>query len=288
VTKFHAKVETVEQFPHLLRQAFREATTGTPRPVHLDVAGLTGDALTALPIAQAVVADACHTQYPAFRPQPDPQALAAAAEAIARAERPVLVADRGAVVAQAGEALLQLASRLQCPLAVTLDAKSIVPEDHPLFRGTVGLYGRSSTNRMMAEADLVIYAGSNTSDHTTANWTLPRPGTPIANVAAVSGNCVSTATSASLFASQPMLPPRPVKIPTSRRSALNSVTVGAGAIAGRGAAPGAADWAGAWADRVPRASRPADANNEERTRKSRRFIPSFNHEPSPMNTPKNR
>lgn len=182
VTKFHAKVETVEQFPHLLRQAFREATTGTPRPVHLDVAGLTGDALTALPIAQAVVADACHTQYPAFRPQPDPQALAAAAEAIARAERPVLVADRGAVVAQAGEALLQLASRLQCPLAVTLDAKSIVPEDHPLFRGTVGLYGRSSTNRMMAEADLVIYAGSNTSDHTTANWTLPRPGTPIVQI----------------------------------------------------------------------------------------------------------
>ena len=38
----------------------------------------------------------------------------------------------------------------------------------------VGLYGRSCTNHMVDEADLVIYFGSNTSDHTTANWKLPR------------------------------------------------------------------------------------------------------------------
>jgi acetolactate synthase-1/2/3 large subunit len=38
VTKFHAQMEVVEQMPHLIRQAFREATTATPRPVHLDAA----------------------------------------------------------------------------------------------------------------------------------------------------------------------------------------------------------------------------------------------------------
>ena len=48
VTKMHASVETLEEIPHLLRQAFRVATTGTPRPVHLDMAGLTGDAITHL------------------------------------------------------------------------------------------------------------------------------------------------------------------------------------------------------------------------------------------------
>jgi acetolactate synthase-1/2/3 large subunit len=48
VTKFHAQIDTLEQIPHLMRQAFREATTGTPRPVHLDMAGLTGDAITSL------------------------------------------------------------------------------------------------------------------------------------------------------------------------------------------------------------------------------------------------
>ncbi len=47
VTKFHASVDALEQIPQLMRQAFREATTGTPRPVHLDMAGFTGDAITA-------------------------------------------------------------------------------------------------------------------------------------------------------------------------------------------------------------------------------------------------
>jgi acetolactate synthase-1/2/3 large subunit len=47
VTKFHAGVDALEQIPQLTRQAFREAT-GTPRPVHLDMAGYTGDAITPL------------------------------------------------------------------------------------------------------------------------------------------------------------------------------------------------------------------------------------------------
>ena len=46
VTKFSAVVDNAEQLPHLLRQAFREATTGAPAPVHLDVQGMTGDFAT--------------------------------------------------------------------------------------------------------------------------------------------------------------------------------------------------------------------------------------------------
>ena len=43
VTKFSAVVDNAEQLPHLLRQAFREATTGAPAPVHLDIQGMSGD-----------------------------------------------------------------------------------------------------------------------------------------------------------------------------------------------------------------------------------------------------
>lgn len=72
VTKFHGRIDTLEQIPHLLRQAFREATTGTPRPVHLDIAGFTGDALTPLEGMFDIVADEAHTRFPAFRPPPIP------------------------------------------------------------------------------------------------------------------------------------------------------------------------------------------------------------------------
>lgn len=177
VTKFHGRIDTLEQIPHLLRQAFREATTGTPRPVHLDIAGFTGDALTPQEGLFDIVADEAHTRFPAFRPTPDPAAVQRAVAAIKAAARPVIVADRGVEIFGGGAAVVQLAERIQAPVVATLDAKAVVAEDHPLFRGMLGLYGRSCANHVVAEADLVIYAGSNTSDHTTANWQMPREGT---------------------------------------------------------------------------------------------------------------
>lgn len=182
VTKFSARIEELVQMPHLVRQAFREATTGTPRPVHLDVAGHTGDALTHLQCDFPIDVDDAHTRYPAFRPEPDPQALGRAIAAIERAQRPVIFADRGVNVSGARDALQALATRIQAPVVVTLDAKAAMPEDDPLFCGPAGLYGRSCANHVVDEADLVIYAGSNVSDHSSGNFKMPRSGTAIVQI----------------------------------------------------------------------------------------------------------
>lgn len=182
VTKFHAQMEVLEQMPHLIRQAFREATTATPRPVHLDIAGFTGDALTPLEIDAEISVDECHTHFPAFRPAPDSLAIERAVIAIKLSKKPVIIADRGVIISGAKEALRALGEKIQAPITATLDAKSSILETDPLFRGMVGLYGRSCTNRIISEADLVIYAGSNTSDHTTANWKLPSVGIPIIQI----------------------------------------------------------------------------------------------------------
>jgi len=182
VTKFHGRIDAQEQIPLLFRAAFREATTGTPRPVHLDVAGFTGDALTATEGTFDLTVDDAHKRFPAFRPAPDPAAIERAIVAIKASQRPVIVADRGVIVSGASAALARFAERIQSPVVVTLDAKHAMLEDHKLARGAVGLYGRGCANHVVAEADLVIYAGSNTSDHTTANWTMPKQGTAIIQI----------------------------------------------------------------------------------------------------------
>ncbi len=182
VTKFHAQIDVVEQIPHLVRQAFREATTATPRPVHVDFAGYTGDAVTPLEADFDLDVDDAHSRYPAFRPAPDPDAVALAASAIERASRPVIVGDRGAIICGAEHALAMLAERIEAPVVATLDAKSVMVEDHRLFRGVAGMYGRGCANHVIAEADLIIYAGSNMSDHTTVNWKMPRAGTSIIQI----------------------------------------------------------------------------------------------------------
>ena len=43
VTKFAAAVDSAADLPRLLRQAWRAAMTGTPRPAHLDFNGLQGE-----------------------------------------------------------------------------------------------------------------------------------------------------------------------------------------------------------------------------------------------------
>ena len=182
VTKWQGRIDVLEQIPHVMRQAFREATTGTPRPVHIDMAGYTGDAVTAEEGSFDVIADETHIRFPAFRPAPDPVAVQKAVAAIKNSTRPVIVADRGAEICGAGEAVARLAERIQAPVVATLDAKAIMVDDQPLFSGTLGTYGRSCANHVVAEADLVILAGSNTSDQTTANWRIPKEGTAIIHI----------------------------------------------------------------------------------------------------------
>jgi acetolactate synthase-1/2/3 large subunit len=45
--------------------------------------------------------------------------------------------------------------------------------------GVVGSYSRWSANKVVSEADLVFFIGTNTGDMVTNNWTLPKKGVPV-------------------------------------------------------------------------------------------------------------
>ncbi len=182
VTKFNAYVDDAEQLPFLMRQAFREATTGTPRPVHLDVLGLSGDMAAGSKLDAEVAVEAPFRQYPAFRPEPEPGRIAEAARRIAKADRPVLVAGGGVTASGAQAEVVRLAEKLSVPVATSLNAKGTIPEDHPLSAGVVGTYSRKCANEIVSEADLVVFIGSHTGGQVTHFWQIPRPGTPVIQI----------------------------------------------------------------------------------------------------------
>ena len=182
VTKFNAYVDGVEQVPLLLRQAFREATTGAPRPVHLDFMGLAGDLAAGSKFDAEVTVEPTFRRYPAFRPEPEPARIAEAARRIARAGRPVLVAGGGVAASGAQAEVVRLAEKLSLPVATSLNAKGAIPENHPLSAGVVGSYSRKCANEIVSEADLVIFVGSHTGGQVTHFWQIPRPGTPVVQI----------------------------------------------------------------------------------------------------------
>lgn len=182
VTKYNVEVVEAEQLPFLMRQAFREATSGKPGPVHLDFIGREARELEVAEGLPTPEADLQFSSYPPFRPAPDEASVAAAVRAIQAAERPVIVAGGGVRISQAADALVAFAEHRGIPVATSVDGKGAIDERHRLSVGVVGGYSSWCANRTVYEADLVIFVGSATGDQTTHNWTIPRLGTRIVQI----------------------------------------------------------------------------------------------------------
>ncbi len=181
VTKANFQVDEAGRLPDLLRQAFREATSGTPGPVNLLLAGKEGD-IEKDSLETDLAVEECFTQVPAHRPAPEPKRVREVARELEQAQRPVIVAGGGLRWSGAGAELLELAKKLSIPVAASLNAYSLVPEDFPLYLGVPGTYSRPCANQALAKADLVLFVGSQTGGQVTHFWRFPRPGTKVIQI----------------------------------------------------------------------------------------------------------
>ncbi|MBV9327829.1 MAG: thiamine pyrophosphate-binding protein [Chloroflexi bacterium] len=183
VTKWNAEVESPARLPDIVAQAFRAATTGAPGPVHVELRGNTGQVGVSgesLPFALNV--DRRFGEVPPFRPVADASLIRQALQALTSAERPVIVAGGGVMWSRAEAELVELAEKLSIPVATSLHAKATIAESNPLNVGVCGTYSRECANRVVAEADLVFFVGSQTGSMITTNWQVPRPGTRIVHL----------------------------------------------------------------------------------------------------------
>jgi acetolactate synthase-1/2/3 large subunit len=179
VTKWNAEVETPARLPDIVAQAFRVATSGAPGPVHVELRGNTGqvaagDPNRTLPFELNV--DPRFGEVPPFRPVADASLIRNAVQALSTAERPVIVAGGGVMWSRAEAELVELAERLSIPMATSLHAKATIAESNPLNVGVCGTYSRECANRVVSEADLVFFVGSQTGGMVTTNWHVPAPG----------------------------------------------------------------------------------------------------------------
>ena len=179
VTKYSAFVANPEQFPVYLRQAFRSATSGTPRPVHLDLEGIAGSSVIDREAELDVIIEDDFAQVPPFRPEAELEKVTAALQLLTNAKRPIIVAGGGVTASDARAELVALAEKLSIPVATALNAKAMFPYDHPLAVGVPGSYSRACANQAVCEADLVFFIGSHTGGQVTNGYSIPPQGTPI-------------------------------------------------------------------------------------------------------------
>lgn len=182
VTKFNAQPLSSETFPHVIRQCFREVTTGNPRPAHMELEGVGGEVFEITEMTEDFINEAAFTKYPAYRPAADAETVKKAAVKINQAKKPVFVSGRGVFISDDENVMTALAEKANIPVVTTPDGKTTINDDHPLWTGVVGGYGMNCGNQTVADADLVIYIGSQVSDQTTLGFNVPPATTPIIQI----------------------------------------------------------------------------------------------------------
>jgi tartronate-semialdehyde synthase len=164
VCKWAYQVKETAQLPWAFREAFRVAREGRPGPVLID---LPLDVQTGADIAYDPATD--HA-LPLVAPAPNPAAIAAALDLLSDAERPLILAGGGVIIADAAGELVGLAEDLCIPVSPTLMGKGAIPEDHPLWAGTVGIQTcQRFANQIFLESDVVLAVGARFGDRHTGD-----------------------------------------------------------------------------------------------------------------------
>lgn len=154
VTKAATTVLEAAQVPGVFQQAFHLMRTGRPGPVLIDLP-------IDVQLAEIEFDPDLYEPLPVHKPAATRKQIERALEMLNASERPLLVAGGGIINADASELLVEFAELTGVPVVPTLMGWGIIPDDHELNAGMVGLqtshrYG----NANFLESDFVLGIGN--------------------------------------------------------------------------------------------------------------------------------
>ena len=156
ITKWARSVTHTDRIPEFVAMAFRQAVSGRPGPVFLEIPI---DVLFAR-------AEEDKVAFPEnYRPKspagPSRESLAQALQWLGEAERPAILAGGGVWFAQAAKELTEFAELTHTPVMANAKARGAISEDHPLCFGAFGaIHPAAHARRGGKSADLVILLGT--------------------------------------------------------------------------------------------------------------------------------
>lgn len=103
---------------------------------------------------------------------PQPKEIDEAVAVLASAKRPLLIAGGGVHYSQAREALAEFAEGTGIPVAETFGGKGSALNDADWVLGGIGLEGNPATNRLVAQADVILSVGTRLTDFATGSQTI--------------------------------------------------------------------------------------------------------------------
>lgn len=162
VTKHSFLVQSADEIPEIIAEAFHIATHGKPGPVVIDLPKNVQRAMTTAEYPERVCLRAYHPESMATASQ-----MSRLAKLINEAERPVIYAGGGVIAAGAAKDVAALARRANIPVATTLMGLGAFPETDPLSLHLAGMHGTAAANYAISKCDLLLALGVRFSDRVT-------------------------------------------------------------------------------------------------------------------------
>ncbi|MDO4466663.1 MAG: biosynthetic-type acetolactate synthase large subunit [Bacillota bacterium] len=161
ITKHNFFVNKVEDLAPAVRNAFRIANEGRKGPVLIDI---TKDVTAALYDYEPQKPMKC-----AKSKTPSALAIEELALMIKQSKRPMIYFGGGVVASDAVEELVQLIEQGNIYACHTMMATGVLPYNHPMNLGMIGMHGNVASNSCIQKADLVIAIGTRFSDRVALN-----------------------------------------------------------------------------------------------------------------------
>jgi acetolactate synthase-1/2/3 large subunit len=176
IVKHSFSIESAEEIPRVIKEAFYIATSGRPGPVVIDIPKDTTapDKLFDYNSPKSV-------KIRSYNPpvEPEPKQIERAVLEILKAKKPVIYAGGGAINSNASKELYELNEILNFPVTNTLMGLGVYPAEHERFMGMLGMHGTYQSNMAMHNADLIIAIGARFDDRITNTPDLFAPNAKI-------------------------------------------------------------------------------------------------------------
>jgi acetolactate synthase-1/2/3 large subunit len=177
VTKHNYLVKNVDDLPRIIAEAFHIASTGKPGPVVIDIPKDIQRATT-----KATYPREIHLR--GYNPvlEGHPKQIAKLADAINKAQRPLLYAGGGVISGNASKELTALARKAGIPVTTTLMGLGSFPETDPLALRMLGMHGSVAANHAVSHCDLLVSVGARFDDRVTGKVAEFAPKATIAHI----------------------------------------------------------------------------------------------------------
>lgn len=162
ITKHNYIVKDINKLQEVINEAFYIAKEGRPGPVLID-------------IPKNIQIE--KTEYKKRSPWKverkefsiKEEKVQKAIEMINDAQKPFIYVGGGAIASDASKEVLDLAERINAPICNSLMARGVIPTDHPLYTGMIGMHGTKASNISATKCDLFIALGARFSDRVISN-----------------------------------------------------------------------------------------------------------------------